>query len=355
MAKGLFTVFHDNTAPPPPTTTTTKPRRTASTQTTNNKPSSSFAIFNDSASSKAGLAPSNKVLGKENIDPFHPSSLAGNKAGLGKKVLTSKLAPPRPSSSSSAAVSKPIYHANSNPICTGLLRTRVLPLPDDPAPAPIPVHTSAPTLPPPSPAYSITSTSSLHSVDALGEGTPNSARDSGYAKSISSSPSVHSDSGSDCDEGTEGWASRREEWEEEKTVRIGEVGEKRKSRRKTKQGLEGISDLQANRLARGLTESPLAEVTQAFTTLGSFSLPPQSPSPSPITHAPSPLSFAKPLRRSSPPPPNPKPYAYPPATQTMRKKKPAPSGSVPSSLLGGAGAGGGEGKAKAEGVRRMRV
>lgn len=363
MAKGLFTVFHDNQ--PTSLPTSTKPRRAPSSSTTNNKP---LAVFSDS---KAALGLSGMTsLGKENVDPFLRSKPAG-KTGLGgkKPALGSKLAPPaaRPS-----CISLTPSSSSGNGVCTGQLRTRALPSFDDPAPTPAaPILTSAlkEAVPvPPSPAYSVASTSSLHSERLGAAGTPNSARDSGYARSVSSSPS--SPSSSVGDEGDEGWARSRR-GQEEKTVKISEVGSTRRRRSTRKQE---ISEKEADRRARGLTESPLAEVrwacysyssscspflfpqqsrgaaltfslvcsfqqlTQAFTSLGSFSLPNSNTtgpgSPSPLS------SYTKPTRRTSPPPAgkthsSAKPYANSAPTQTMRKKKPASSGSVPTSLLAG--------------------
>lgn len=249
MPKGLFTVFHDNQPAHP----RRAPSASAASAPTNNKP---FAIWSDAPPSKLPLG--SHALGKENLDPSHRSKPLG-KAALGgnKPALVSKLAPPTTRPSSSLVNAKATAAATGNGVCTGLLRTRVLPAFDDPpttAPIPAPSNRNGPV--PPSPAYSVASTSSLHS-EALGGsmGTPNSARDSGYARSPSSSPGSASE-GEDGRE-AEGWARRRARKEEEKTVQIHEIGSTRRRRSTRKQE---ISDKEADRRARDLTESPLAEV-----------------------------------------------------------------------------------------------
>lgn len=211
MAKGLFTVFHDSHSHPPPCTT----RRTTQPSTTNNK---KLAVYSDAPPAPAPLKAT--TLGKENIDPY--SRTTKSTTALGNK---NKLAPRPSSSSSSCQLPIPIpittrqAAASSNQICTGHLRTRVLPLalalpPLDPLPAPLPAplaHHSAPSIP----ASPASTSSTVKLDDEVGEGR-----------------------------------SRKNTSQRKKKMVLGATTR--------------VSDKEANRRARGLTESPLAEVRLRF-------------------------------------------------------------------------------------------
>lgn len=226
MAKGLFTVFSDTAAVAQPTSAATSKRRGL-------------------ASSGKGLSASSKALGgltngggKENVDPWGVPVLLTGKQVLGKGKMTASINKAHlPSSTSTGATTKPVYRPAAGPtantICTGTLRTRVLPelAPLSPC-APSTYDIALPPADHSSPAFSLLSLESTS--------TPNSAKDSGYAQSVGSARSC-SDVEGGCSADFDGEEVQMAEWrrEEDYTVVLESVGDKK---------------------ARALTESPLAEV-----------------------------------------------------------------------------------------------
>ncbi|KAL8292704.1 hypothetical protein RQP46_001316 [Phenoliferia psychrophenolica] len=267
MAKGLFQVYVDPSASSQAAAPTTKSRSTTR-----------------KGLSEAGT--SWGLGGKENLDPFARDTLGGGQSGkLGLKksgvvgvkppvcgtTMTGEtatgsrksfLAPaaksipppqPRPSSSSSVSAS-----SSTNDICTGTLRTRVLPT-SLAAPAPLPQTTRSSTTKLDMRALLDASPESLarlqqgtNSKWTEVRGSPESAEDSGYARS---------DGLGETDDDDDSEVDERDA--EDRTVRI-----------PSSSVTEAASKDELNRRARSLTESPMADVTQAFTGLGSFSLPP---------------------------------------------------------------------------------
>ena len=198
MAKGLFSVYSD--VPSTSATTTAAPKRRG-------------------LSSSSGLTSSSSLAyNKENVNPFGLHAAAHGKPGLAVKAKSKSIN--KPSSASlpaCASFTKATYNppalksivastASANQICTGTLRTRVLPSP---------IRPSTPS----SPAFS-----------SLSLGTPRSATDSGYARSVSPD-------------------SLAEDAADEEDCEIAEM-ERYELERETA----------GDRRARALTESPLAEV-----------------------------------------------------------------------------------------------
>ncbi|KAK4703424.1 hypothetical protein P7C70_g2794, partial [Phenoliferia sp. Uapishka_3] len=275
-AKGFFQVFVDPSLSSRPSSSTSH---------------SSSSTLRSSSHRKGLLAtPSTTSIkdcwnGKENFDPFAKTEIVkGGKPKLagGKAVIVkldqqeeeksflappSRAIPPRPTLTSS--------EASTNGICTGTLRTRVLPF-DLSKPTSSRSTSSSSTSAPlsmleildasPADLLKLKGPTSKNSTIWDLMDSPSSARDSGYARS----------------EGDE----REGEDGEDATVRVSFEAERKSIE------LERTRE-ELNRRARKLTESPLAEVTEAFTGLGSFTLPPLSPSP---TRRPTPL----PRTRSSP-------------------------------------------------------
>ncbi|POY71872.1 hypothetical protein BMF94_5233 [Rhodotorula taiwanensis] len=267
MARSLFAVYRDDMAVAGPSNAFNP-----ASATLTNKPSSRRQ---DDAQP---LTATRRGLGtreKENDNPFGAPALgkAAFKKGDGplkvaKSGEGSSRAPVRRGLGASAKVGLQIARPSTNGICTGSLRTRVLP--DLP---PLPVDSAA-TGPSVSivggdhdsasevlPVVEIT-TGETHSAESSPRGSCDrsyaSTTDSGYAQSPTprarTRPAAPATSPVGDVDGAE--------------IDISLVGEERP-----------IDVADANRRARALTESPLAEVTQAFTGLGGFSVANMSPSP----------------------------------------------------------------------------
>ncbi|GAA6002442.1 hypothetical protein JCM10207_001121 [Rhodosporidiobolus poonsookiae] len=301
MAKGLFAVYRDADAPLAPSSTSTRPSGTI------NKPSSRRK---DGLTSRDGLGRGLKLQQKENVDPFAPHGadkpglLKGKKPALGAKAADcgrpDGIGYRLPVVMKDGLSTQPRAKPSANGICTGSLRTRVLPdslFSDDSAAAAAPqvvdIYPSSPR-------------ASTSASTAAGECSPSSAVDSGYARSSS---------GKASDEDLE--LERGRAFEDEES----DVSSRD----------EPVDVREANRRARALTESPLAEITQAFTGLGGFSNAHSntlSPSPSPTQ--PSFSRPALPRTRSSPSkttfgalPPRMQPYS---TTATTKRVKPGQNG-----------------------------
>ncbi|GAA5981816.1 hypothetical protein JCM10908_004619 [Rhodotorula pacifica] len=280
MARGLFAVYRDDTAAAAPSQACSTARGASTNKLAVRRQDGSFA--RDIAGRGLGLRE------KENIDPFAPGPVG--KSALGKGNGLSKLAKSsdglpscaptlRKGLSASSNAAKPttsaraVTTASANGICTGTLRTRVLPdLPPLPVEAPIVEPSSARTAPaaangikpsvvevrlPPSSAESSPRSSCDRSYT--------SATDSGYAQSPRG-PSISSADAS------------RSEIESSIAVAFADEAD---SSDMSLVGEEQMDVTDSDRRARALTESPLAEVTQAFTGLGGFSIANMSPSPAP--------------------------------------------------------------------------
>ncbi|SCV74353.1 BQ2448_6785 [Microbotryum intermedium] len=267
MARGLFRVYQDAPAPPPAASTSAIPSSSASSAA--KAIAQRKRVHRDSSSltlSKTGHPPSKSSFlvrhdenapavvhrrpGKENVDPHAVKS----RLGAGKKLALLESEPTTGTATSSSKSSIKVFQdapkgtkalpkPSVNGECTGTLRTRVIPGfsstddEQDPSTPPVVRKSSA-------------ALRSKHSAagnhrpvrldDALAEHSP--AHDSGYAPSPTSASDVDSGSKHSFD----------------------------------------LSN--ADRRARALTESPLAEVTEAFTGLGrftnrNFADRPASPSP----------------------------------------------------------------------------
>ncbi|BGP31878.1 hypothetical protein JCM10296v2_003656 [Rhodotorula toruloides] len=262
MAKGLFAVYRDETADPLPSTSSSRSASSTNRATARRK---------DALEARDGLRRGLKQQEKENVDPFARRTVGKDVLGKGKKpALVAR------SSDGScgkgvrqlgAKPSEPLTRQfpSSNGICTGSLRTRVLPdlPPLAPAEDTSSGRSSTPSLDrfdaPPVVDINLASTSAPCSPrTASGDRSFSSTVDSGYARS----------SGRASDDDAEL-----------------EVGTVFRDEREADQSLEAdeepvLDDGEANRRARNLTESPLAEITQAFTGLGGFSAANMSPTPS---------------------------------------------------------------------------
>ncbi|GAA5901468.1 hypothetical protein JCM6882_006286 [Rhodosporidiobolus microsporus] len=301
MAKGLFAVYRD---PGVPSSTAAPSSRSSSTH---NNPSASSRRRDGLDSCSSSSVRTAKLREKENVDPFkrYEAGLAGKggkKAALGAK----KLVGDESSSCAGKAGRTATTGVNGkakpslNGICTGTLRTKVLP---DSVFSDAPPAQQVDAAPQVIEIYPSSSTSSPRVSGGWDRSPSSSAADSGYARSLSGKASD-----SDLDAGN---GARR----------LGDESD----------GEGELSDYEANRRARALTESPLAEITQAFTGLGGFSAANanMSPSPSPAQHA-FPLSARPPpptRTRSSPSktslsalPPRMQPYAYSTTATTKRVK-----------------------------------
>lgn len=233
MARGLFAVYQDAApAAVRPTTSSlsAKPRRKAL------------------GDGKLKPAADDKWKGKENFDPFGKTELgAGSGLGCGKAKCKqgekSFLAPPSKPLPSKAASS-----SSTNGICTGNLRTRVIPAWNDlpllpPSSGPSSRRQTTERADPPHLLSAASSSSfvapqvtdlnarSASPAQSFQEsllGTPNSAKDSGYARSVGSESELEVESGDDG---------------EDKTIK-----------------LPCLLLSEADKRVRALTESPLAEV-----------------------------------------------------------------------------------------------
>lgn len=246
MARGLFTVFQD-ASEPVPTSRSTKP----STSQSRRKPGLS------------ATSTSNVELGKENVDPFTKAVFSDGKKPMMKKDVKGSLRLKAPivnidtpilelsdpktttieatgSRRSASQVGGKPSTINNN-ICTGNLRTRVLPASAFVLPS-LPPRTKG-GLPPPRRFNALATSSSESSIPS----PAHSAVDSGYAPSEGAATDV--DETDDDDE---------VDMDSDKTVRFAEAPGTPEAE-SIDMGREE-SDKEFNRRARSLTESPLAEV-----------------------------------------------------------------------------------------------
>ncbi|GAA6010679.1 hypothetical protein JCM11491_002892 [Sporobolomyces phaffii] len=291
MAGGLFAVYRDPGAvePAPPAS---RRANGASSNSNNNtrKKDGAFAVWTDSTRPAALI----RALEKENLDPSRLGG--GKKAALGAKAKNVKPSDGRSSCGPVKAVmgerrvKRVTPVASTNGICTGSLTTRELP----PLP-PLEPESTSPRASMPSRTASPPRRTLSSPVVECGD-SPASNVDSGYGKVSDSERALDYDDESDM------------------SLDVDDAFDPRES----------------DRRARALTESPLAEITQAFTGLGRFSNAPASPSPSsqtlvaqirrsalppaPKTHKPS-----SPSKSLSALPPRLRPYS---TTATTRKVKP---------------------------------
>ena len=359
MAKGLFAVYRDDQAVAGPSTALGRPVAPSA-----NKASARRKDGASAGSSSGGGLRVSRLGEKENVDPLGSSMRGLGAAKLGKKpsALGAKKADSCAATAAPACgprASAPAVHrakgAARNAVCTGTLRTRVLPdlpplEPDEPV-----VAALAPAPRPAAPAPHVADIildgndgndalssprTSCDARSALSASTGSSARDSGYA---------HSVDGRACDTSLDMAIAAAFADEEER------------------QAGRHVDEREADRRARALTESPLAEVrrlllscpsrenkadvlldqplqiTQAFTGLGGFSAANMA-SPTPRPHAARP---APPTRtRSSPSkasstsalPTRMAPYVYS-TTATTKRARPKPTtsaaGDKPRAAAGG--------------------
>ncbi|BGP24461.1 serine/arginine repetitive matrix protein 2 [Rhodotorula toruloides] len=262
MPTGLFAVYRDETADALPSASSSRSASSTNTAKARRK---------DGLELRDGHRRGLKLQEKENVDPFarrpHEKEILGKgkKPTLGAKSLDGSCGKSvrRFAAGPSARLAKAF--PSSNGICTGTLRTRVLPdLPplvpaEDASSGPF----NAPSLDPfdasPVVDISLASTSVPASPQtAAGDRSFSSTVDSGYARS--------SGRASDDDVELEAGTVFRDETDVDELLEEEE---------------EPVpDDGEANRRARNLTESPLAEITQAFTGLGGFSMANMSPTPS---------------------------------------------------------------------------
>ncbi|KPV75419.1 uncharacterized protein RHOBADRAFT_43924 [Rhodotorula graminis WP1] len=337
MAKGLFAVYRDDQAVPGPSAALVRPLAHPANKATSRRRKDGASARLDGAS---GLRVP-RFGEKENVDPLGPG-VRGLGAGKLAKKPSALVAKRVDSCAPAAAVTacggvrapsrdeQRVKGAATNAVCTGTLRTRVLP----DLPPLEPVEPAAPLAPAPPPAQaaphvadivlaaddkanaSASPRTSLDARSALSASTGSSARDSGYAHSVDSRAC---DTSLDMD-----IAAAFADEEEQEAVRQ-------------------VDGREADRRARALTESPLAEITQAFTGLGGFSAANMA-SPTPRPHAARP---APPTRtRSSPSkasstsalPTRMAPYAYS-TTATTKRARPKPTtsaaGDKPRAAAGG--------------------
>ncbi|GAA6059285.1 hypothetical protein JCM10212_006678 [Sporobolomyces blumeae] len=306
MAGGLFAVYRDPTLPAPGQASSQR-----STGSTNMRRKDGFAVFRATTGASANAGH------KENIDPF---SLGGGKkvSGLGKGKKAAMGAKSLEAGSCSAASTKSsvlssrptripktasLSQPSTNGICTGTLRTRVLPdLPPLEPETDAVKASSASGRPPHRPAGLDLTRSQLPTLGNSSErclDSPASNVDSGYAASGKASDT-------ELEAGLEDGGAN---FDDESDMSLDVDGSE-------------ITTHEANRRARALTESPLAEVTQAFTGLGNFSNAPASPSPTQVALnrvVPPPRSRTSPSKSVSSLPPRLRPYS---TTATTKKVKP---------------------------------
>ncbi|GAA5880661.1 hypothetical protein JCM3774_000568 [Rhodotorula dairenensis] len=278
MAKGLFAVYRDDTLGQPPA-----PASSASRGSSINK----LAARRQGEGS--GLNLPRRGLGlseKENIDPLKPTSAGKGVLGKGKGLgKVAKSAPCRKTLAASPAapnaVVRPLRRGGGNEapttngICTGTLRTRVLP--DLPPLLSSPgaeqlrsdqgAATEAAAARKPS-VVELRFESTGSSPQSSGDRSYASATDSGYAQSPTASTRG---TGPLDPETRKGNVFADDDVETESDMSLVMMEEEEKD--------EGLVDVEADRRARALTESPLAEITQAFTGLGGFSVANMSPTP----------------------------------------------------------------------------
>ncbi|GAA5956158.1 hypothetical protein JCM8115_001640 [Rhodotorula mucilaginosa] len=288
MAKGLFAVYRDDAAglAPPPAPSTSR-----------GAPTNKLAAAAPQRRQFDGLGQREK----ENMDPSSMSRKGallgkGGKAALGKSAKSgdggSTCAPPQVRRGLGAAApqvqkvarERTTTPASTNGICTGTLRTRVLPdLPPLPAATPASLSSTHQSiqrkkpsvvelrLPPPPPPPDSAESSPRSSCDR----SYASATDSGYAQSPGAPLlPVHQNDGEQVEFGDDD--SKLEARTE--GMFVDEI-DSDMSLASVEEREEAAASFDANRRARALTESPLAEVTQAFTGLGGFSVANMSPSP----------------------------------------------------------------------------
>ncbi|GAA5928348.1 uncharacterized protein JCM15063_003856 [Sporobolomyces koalae] len=284
----MFAVYRDSTASAPAPAPS---RRTtgSSNANANSRKNGGFAMLKDS------IGGANAIRDKENANPLGKATKRTAQGGKAKKA---EFGPEAGDCARKVGLvkvterpaTKPTTLSTTNGICTGTLRTRVLPplpplepesVPENPCVAPVSrsrARKEGSTLP----------------LDRCPD-SPASAVDSGYGK--------FSD--------LEGGLDFDDESDMSLDVAVVDVGE-------------------ANRRARALTESPLAEITQAFTGLGRFSNSnvPASPSPSQqILHRHSSIPRrSSPSKSASALPARLRPYS---TTSTTRKIKPGQTTAEP--------------------------
>ncbi|GAA5830257.1 hypothetical protein JCM5353_005366 [Sporobolomyces roseus] len=301
MAGGLFAVYRDTTALPPSHSTS---RRTGTSINpgANIKKKDGLSVFRDNTPS------SNGQLEKENLDPLNKGGKKVLSGGKGKKpVMSGKsdcgsggnaVKPVAMGDRMVKKVQQPTTRPPTNGVCTGTLRTRTLPPlpPLESEEVQIPLAPTAPLPPPVTEISRPKSPAPRNNLPRSAE-SPASNVDSGYGRV------------SDLDRG----------FDDESDLSL-EV-----------ESVEGDDAREGNRRARALTESPLAEITQAFTGLGRFSNnnnnnnfdnTPASPSPSQyISQRPKlPRTRSSPSKSVSALPPRLQPYSS--LNATTKKLKP---------------------------------
>ncbi|BGP39823.1 hypothetical protein JCM10449v2_003775 [Rhodotorula kratochvilovae] len=315
MAKGLFAVYRDAGAPAPSSSSVGRALAAP--------PNKALARRKDAHSARGE---GTRALGeKENVDPLLPllgrpggkdalAAVRGKKPALGAKRVDAeggkgvRALPPRTVGGK--------VHANA--VCTGTLRTRVLPdLP--PLEADADVERVVPAVPPAPPRTA--------DVRLDGDNNERSPRTSGDGSFLSASTGSASDSGY-----ARSSSARASDAELDLDIAAAFADEDNGDRSAELE--RAVDDREADRRARALTESPLAEITQAFTGLGRFSLANMSPSPAvrPSSSRPAPPART----RSSPTkvpslsalPARMAPYGYS-TTATTKRAKPAPPAGAP--------------------------
>ncbi|GAA5848033.1 hypothetical protein JCM9279_007422 [Rhodotorula babjevae] len=325
MAKGLFAVYRDDPPVASPSAALGRPLAPSANKSVSARRKDGAPARLDGCSTGGLRVP--RLGEKENVDPLgqgvrrlgagklgkKPSALAAKKGESGAATAAAACG-----MRASAGAAQRVKGGASNAVCTGTLRTRVLPdLPPlepgepvaalAPAPRPAAVAPHVADIVLDSGNDSASPRTSLDARSALSASTGSSARDSGYVHSVDGRAG---DTSLDMDIA----AAFADEEEQEAARRVDER--------------------EADRRARALTESPLAEITQAFTGLGGFSAANMA-SPTPRPHAARP---APPTRtRSSPSkaashsaiPTRMVPYAYSTSATTKRarpKQTPAAGG-----------------------------
>ncbi|GAA5860092.1 hypothetical protein JCM1840_001880 [Sporobolomyces johnsonii] len=312
MAGGLFAVYRDTPAVQSAPHASRHP--TSSSASSTNKATSRRK--DGSASSRDHGAFTRGLQEKENVDPFAIGGARGAGLTKGKKAPMVAKAVEGGKLAKGEKAYKPVQsrlQMSTNGICTGTLRTRVLPSPprtpaagdDDQIPS-VDLNTLAPAYKLPSVVEISRSASPVPSLAPTScTDSPASAVDSGYARS-----SRANDTDLELDDGLV--------FEDESDVSA-EMGD----------ATAMVDSREADRRARALTESPLAEITQAFTGLGGFSVPPDSPTPAQTTFDRASLA----RNRSSPTklasisslPPRNKPYSTNATTKKIKPGQAAPS------------------------------
>ncbi|GAA5940330.1 hypothetical protein JCM1841_003889 [Sporobolomyces salmonicolor] len=312
MAGGLFAVYRDTPAAQP----APHASRHSSSSSASSTNKATSRRKEGSASSRDHCAFARGLQEKENADPFAFSGSRGAGLAKGKKppMVAKAVDGGKPVKGEKAY--KPAQsrsQMSTNGICTGTLRTRVLPSPplapaagdDDPIPS-VDLSTLAPAYKLPSVVEISRSASPVPSLAPTScTDSPASAVDSGYARS-----SRANDTDLDLDDGLT--------FEDESDVSA-----------EIEEATAMFDSREADRRARALTESPLAEITQAFTGLGGFSVPPDSPTPAQTTFNRGSLAH----NRSSPTklasisslPPRNKPYSTNATTKKVKPGQAAPA------------------------------